>query len=163
MANHAVVRTDLMYGTDVRSGLVSVKYMGSSGTTPTEIENGNVLKIESLLDGEREIYKGVDVAAEDPISNIVLIASVETMYDEKKRNLDEFINDAGRICRGYRLHSGDVFSVTKEALEGSPSVGSKVTLKEGTKLEAGGSGTEVGVIISQDVAGKYTYFAIKVN
>lgn len=163
MANHAVVRTDLMFGTDVRSGLVSVKYMGSDGNTPTEIDNGNVLKVEALLDGEREVYKGVDVAAADEVANVVLVASVEVMYDERKRNLDEFVNEADKICRGYRLHSGDIFSVTAEALEGSPAVGQPVTLAAGTKLEVGGSGTAVGTIIAEDVVGRYTYYAIKVD
>ena len=31
---HAVVRTDNMTGTDVRSQLVSIKYMGADGETP---------------------------------------------------------------------------------------------------------------------------------
>ena len=39
MAIHAVVRTDLMSGTDVRADLVSIKYMGTNGSTPTEIDN----------------------------------------------------------------------------------------------------------------------------
>lgn len=163
MANHAVVRTDLMFGTNVRSGLVSVKYMGSDGNTPTEIDNGNVLKVESLIEGEREVYKGVNPVAADAIADIVLVASVEVMYDERKHNLDEFVNEADKICRGYRLHSGDIFSVTAEALEGSPAVGQTVALAAGTKLEVGGSGTAVGTIIAEDVVGRYTYYAIKVD
>lgn len=160
---HSVVRTDLMWGTDVRAGLVSVKYMGAEGSTPTAIDNGHVLKVEELLDGEREIYKGVDVVAEDTINNIVLIATPEVMYDERLYNLDDFYNEAGKACRGYRLHSGDIFSVTEDALDGSPAVKSKVTLKAGTKLEVAGSGTEIGVIIDKNIVGRYTYYAIKVN
>lgn len=163
MANHAVVRTDLMFGTDVRSGLVSVKYMGADGETPTEIDNGNVLKVEKLLDGEREIYVGATPTASDDVKDIVLVASVEVMYDERKRNLDEFVNEADKVCRGYRLHSGDVFSVTADALEGAPAVGQPVTLAAGTKLEVGGSGTAVGTIIAEDIVGRYTYYAIKVD
>lgn len=163
MATHAVVRTDLMWGTDVRSGLVSIKYMGADGATPTEIDNGNVLKVGALMEGEREIYTGTDVAANDAISNVVLVASVEVMYDERIRNLDEFYNEADAICRGYRLHSGDVFSVTADALEGTPTVGSVVSLAAGTKLEVGGAGTAVGTIIAEDIVGRYTYYAIKVD
>lgn len=37
---YGVVRTDNMTGTDVRSELVSVKYMGANKKTATEIENG---------------------------------------------------------------------------------------------------------------------------
>lgn len=163
MATHAVVRTDLMWGTDVRSGLVSIKYMGADGATATEIDNGNVLKVGALMEGEREIYTGTDVAANDAIGNVVLIASVEVMYDERIRNLDEFYNEADAICRGYRLHSGDVFSVTADALEGTPAVGEAVTLAAGTKLEVGGSGSAVGTIIAEDIVGRYTYYAIKVD
>lgn len=163
MAKHAVVRTDLMAATDVRSLLVSVKYMGEDGATPTEIDNGNVLRLGDLMDGEREIYVGAATAADTAINDVVLVASVEVMYDERKKNLDEYVNEADKICRGYRLHSGDVFSVTAEALTGSPTVGSAVTLDAGTKLAVGGSGTAVGKIIAVDVVGRYTYYVIKVD
>lgn len=168
MAKYAVVRTDNMYGTDVRAALVSVKYMGEDGSTPTAIENGNVLKIGALIDGEREIYVGGAVAADDKINDVVLVASPEVMYDERKKNLDEYINDAGKACRGYHIHSGDIFSVTKEALAGAaaPAVGDVVELAAGTKLnvvtEATGA-TVVGTIIAVDVVGRYTYYAIKAN
>ena len=45
---YGVVRTDRMYGTDVGAGLVSVKYMGSDGSTATEIQNGSVVKLGDL-------------------------------------------------------------------------------------------------------------------
>lgn len=163
MADHAVVRTDLMWGTDVRSGLVSIKYMGSDGETATEIDNGNVLKVGDLMDGEREIYTGTDAAADDAVTDVVLIASVEVMYDERLHNLDDFYNEADTVCRGYRLHSGDVFSVTADALDGTPAVGSTVTLAAGTKLAVDGSGTTVGTIIEEEITSRYTYYAIRVN
>ena len=169
MAKYGVVRTDNMYGTDVRAGLVSVKYMGADGNTATEIENGNVVKIGALMDGEREIFVGGDVAVADVITDIALIASPEVMYDERKRNLDEFINEAGKACRGYRLHTGDIFSVTKEALAGAaaPAVGNIVELAAGTKLSVAATATSgstvVGKIIAIDIVGRYTYYAIKVD
>lgn len=163
MAKHAVVRTDLMDGTDVRGQLVSVKYMGADGATPTEIDNGNVLKVEEFIDGEREVYAGVDPAADTAITDIVLIASVEVMYDERKKNLDEYVNEANKICRGYRLNHGNIFSVTAEALTGTPEKGSAVTLDAGTKLAVGGTGTAVGKIIDVETVGRYTYYAIKVD
>ena len=163
MAKHAVVRTDLMDGTDVRGQLVSVKYMGADGATPTEIDNGNVLKVESLIDGEREVYAGVTPAADTAITDIVLVASVEVMYDERKKNLDEYVNEENKICRGYRLHHGNIFSVTAEALTGTPEKGSAVTLDAGTKLAVGGSGTAVCKIIDVEIAGRYTYYAIKID
>lgn len=166
---YGIVRTDNMYGTDVRTGLVSIQYMGADGETPTAIENGNILKVGALKTGEREIYVGGAVAAADKISDVVLIASPEVMYDERKRNLDEFINEAGKNCRGYRLHSGDIFSVTKEALDGSttPVVGNIIEFKSGTKLNAVTTATKdstiVGKIIAVDIVGRYTYYVIKID
>lgn len=166
---YAVVRTDAMAGTDVRGQLVSVKYMGANGATPTAIENGNVLKIGALMTGEREIYIGGAVAANDKIDDIVLIASPEVVYDEHKHNLDDFVNEAGKACRGYHIHSGDTFSVTAEALSGTgtPTVGNIVELAAGTKLAFVAStttdSTKVGRIIAVDVVGRYTYYVIKVD
>ncbi len=166
---YGIVRTDNMYGTDVRAGLVSVQYMGDNGSTPTKIENGSVLKIDALISGEREVYVGGKVAADTAIGDVVLVASPEVMYDERKRNLDEFINEAGKDCRGYRLHSGDIFSVTKEALigESAPAVGNIVELAAGTKLNvatsATGGSTVVGKIIAIDATSRYTYYVIKVD
>lgn len=166
---YAVVRTDAMAGTDVRGQLVSVKYMGANGATPTAIENGNVLKIGALMTGEREIYIGGAVAANDKIDDIVLIASPEVVYDEHKHNLDDFVNEAGKACRGYHIHSGDTFSVTAEALSGTgtPAVGNIVELAAGTKLafvaSATTGSTKVGRIIAVDVVGGYTYYVIKVD
>lgn len=165
---YGVVRTDKMMATDVRSMLESVKYMGA-GSTATAIDNGNVVKLDgSLMTGEREIKKGVTPAANDALDAIVLIASPEVMYDERKRNLDEFQNEAGKVCRGYHLHSGDIFSVTKDALDGvaTPAVGNVVELKAGIKLNvaasATGGSTVVGKIIAVDVVGRYTYYVIQV-
>jgi hypothetical protein len=165
---YGVVRTDKLMGTDVRSMLESVKYMGA-GSTATAIDNGNVVKLDgSLMTGEREIKKGVTPAANDALDAIVLIASPEVMYDEHKRNLDEFQNEAGKVCRGYHLHSGDIFSVTKDALDGAatPAVGNVVELKAGIKLNVAASATNgstvVGKIIAVDVVGRYTYYVIQV-
>jgi len=166
---YGVVRTDNMYGTDVRAALVSIKYMGDDGATPTEIENGCVLKVGALMDGEREIYIGSAVEAGDSLNDIVLIDSPEVMYDERKRNLDEYINEADKACRGYRFHSGQIFSVTKDALVGAetPKEGDIVELAAGTKMSVAESATSgsttVGVIIAVDIVGRYTYYAIRVN
>lgn len=163
MSNHAIVRTDLMSGTDVRSDLVSIKYMGANGSTPTEIDNGNVLKVGDLVEGEREIYVGAVPVAETPVTDLVLIASVDEMYDERKRSLHDYVNEAGKVCRGYRLRHGNIFSVTAEALTGSPAKGSKVNVAADTKLAVGGSGTAVGTIIAKETADGDDYYVIKID
>lgn len=168
---YGVVRTDNMYGTDVREGLVSIEYLGANGSTPTAIENGNILKIGAYKTGEREIRVGAAVAVDTPLSEVALIASPEVMYDPLKKSLDEFINAAGVPARGYRFHSGDLFSVTKDALAGvsTPAVGDIVELAAGTKLSvvAAASGatsgsTVVGKIMRIEQAGKYTFYVIEV-
>lgn len=178
--NHAVVRTDRLFGTDNRAGLISVKYfVFDSESGPAEahaIENGNVLKATNLLvldedagTAEREIFQGFAVAANDKLKDVVLVASPEVMYDERLRNLDDFINEADKAARAYRLHSGDIFSVTKEALTGkaAPAVGDVVELAAGTKLKVAASATSgsttVGKIIAIDVVGRYTYYVILVD
>lgn len=172
MANYAVVRTDKMHATDVRSMLETVKYMGA-GSTATAIENGNVVKVDGTLladsDGVtiREIKKGVTPAATSKLDEIVLIATPEVMYDERKKGLHEFINEAGKLARGYHLHSGDIFSVTAEALvNASPDVNQIIELAASTKLNnvatATAGSTVIGKIIAIDVVGRYTYYVIQV-
>lgn len=170
MKNYGVVRTDRMSGTDDRSQLVSIRYMGADGATPTAIENGNVLLVKNLIEGEREIHVGAAVAANSPLSEVVLIASPELNYDERDKALDDFRNEAdGPACRGYHFHNADNFSVTKAALDGKaePAVGDVVELKAGTKLNVAASATSgatrVGTINEIEVKGPYTYYNITVG
>lgn len=170
---YGVVRTDKLIGTDVRSMLESVKYMGS-GSTATAIENGNVVKVDgTLIDGEREVKKAVTPAATDTLDEIVLVVNPEVDYDEHKHGLETYINEAGKIVRGYHLHSGDIFSVTADALAFNTSestdgkVGSVVELKAAVKLNvktgsATSGSTVIGKIIAIDVVGRYTYYVIQV-
>lgn len=174
---YGVVRTDNMYATDVRGGgLVSIKYIvtenaGQDNETKTEtaIENGCVLKIGDLMDGEREIFEGTAPAANTDLGDICLIASPELMYDERKHDLAEFINLPGKPCRGYRLHHADAFSVTIDALETALSeieVGNVVELQADTKMKVvaspTASTTTVGKIEAIETAGKYTFYVIRV-
>lgn len=163
---HGVVRTDKMAGTDVRSLLVSVRYQPDA--TETAIDNGNVVLLNGLEADSREVHKGATPAKDSALKDVVLIASPEVMYDERLRNLDEFYNEAGKIARGYRFHTNDVFSVTKDALDGkaTPEKGDVVELKAGTKLNVAASATSgstvVGKIVDVNVVGRYTYYAIEV-
>lgn len=170
MANkHAVVRTDRLTGTDDRARLISVRYQPSDEMTA--IENGNIVLVGELEDGKREVFKGDTPTASSALRDVVLIATPEVMYDERLRNLDEYINEAGKISRGYRLHTHDVFSVTAEALNAASedllAKGSIVELMGGTKLNVVASATNgstvVGEIKDVNVVGRYTYYAIEVQ
>lgn len=170
MANekHGVIRTDRMYGTDVGANLVSVKYMGT-GNAEAAIDNGCVVALNGLMTGEREIYKGVTPAADTALGKIALIATPEVMYDERKKNLEDYENEAGVTCRGYILHSGDIFSVTAEVLDATAdiAVDNVVELQAGVKLKvvatATASTTAVGKVIAIEKAGRYTYYVIQVD
>lgn len=166
---HGVVRTDKLSGTDNRAGIVSVRYQPSS--TETEIDNGNVVEIKGLETGSREVYVGDTPTAKSEKKNIVLIASPEVMYDDTKRSLEDFYNEAGKIARGYYLYTNDVFSVTKDALDGAeaPAVGDIVELKAGTKLNVVEASTgltegstQIGTIIDINAVGRFTYYVIQV-
>jgi hypothetical protein len=170
MANvkHGVIRTDRMYGTDVGANLVSVKYMGA-GTTEAAIDNGCVVALDGLMAGQREIYKGITPAANTALGKIALIATPEVMYDERKKNLEDYENEAGVTCRGYILHSNDIFSVTAEALDAAAAiaVGNIVEVQAGVKLKVVASATSgstaVGKVIAIEKAGRYTYYVIQVD
>ena len=49
-------------------------------------------------------------AAGDKIEDVVLIATPEIIYDSEKDYIGNFYNEAGVPARGYRIHSGSIFS-----------------------------------------------------
>lgn len=173
MKNYPVVRTDKMCGTDDRIYLYSLKYMGTNGSTPTEITNGSVVKLGDLVstaDPEytsREVYVAGNVAANTPIEDVVLVATPEVCYDERDKNLDDFTNPAGAIARGYGLHKGCIFSLTAEAFDGTPKKGNVVELAAGTKFKtvtsATSGSTKIGKIEAVEKVGKYTYYVVRVT
>lgn len=167
--SHGVFRSDLMSGTDVAAELVSVKYMGNDGNTPTDIDNGCVVALDGLMEGEREIWKAVTPKADIPISDIAIIGTPEVLYDERKKNLDDFYNEKNKPARGYLPHTRNIFSVTADVLNaaGTPEVNDLVEIMEGVKLnvvkEATSDATQLGKIIAIETVGRYTYYVIKIN
>lgn len=137
---YCIVNTDSMTGTKDPAKLVSLRCVDP-------VENGNVLVIGSIMEGEREIYEGTKPTGSETLKQIVLVATPEVMYDERKKNLNEFRNEPdGQPIRGYMMESGDRFSISAEGFEGTPEVGAKVTLSAGYKFAVAGSGTEIGEI-----------------
>lgn len=163
---YTVVRTDNMTGTRVESQLASVRYMGADGSTPTELENGSVIKLGDLIDGEREVYIGTDMTGTEKINEVVLVVAPEVMYDERKSLLTQYINYAGKNCRGYYFNTNDRFSLTAEGFTGTPEKGAIVELAAGTKLNAVSSATGatvVGEIQDVETVGSLTYYMVKVT
>lgn len=163
MAIHAVVRTDKMFGTDNRTGIWSVRYTGGA------IDNGNVVLVGALEDGEREIYTATAPNVDSDLKKVVLVATPEVNYCQCNYSIENFENVAGKPARAYSLTPGCIFSVTKEALTGvaSPAVGNVVELAAGTKLNvaasATGGSTQVGKIIEVETVGRHTFYVIQVG
>lgn len=167
MANYDVVRLDNMSGTTDGTLLRSVRFY--DGDKEAAIENGRVVLIGDLLDGQREVRKATAPAATSPLAHIGLVAAPELMYDERKRNLTEFINEAGENVRVYIPHVRDIFSVTAEALDAAAAIakGNLVELQAGTKLKvvatATDKSTQVGKIVDIETVGSLTYYVIEVG
>lgn len=167
---HGVVRTDKMWGTDVRSGMVSVKVTENDG-----IDNGCVAILGDLIAKgesakEREIYAITKPTASSDFDAVVLIATPELNANPLEYAIENFYNKKNSIARGYRLHKGDIFSVTKECLAGvgdSTAAGDAVELKADYKLNVAASATSGSTVIGklldiEMVAGKQ-FFVIEVT
>lgn len=167
MANYGVVRLDNMSGTTDGTLLRSVRFY--DGDKEAAIKNGRVVLIGDLLDGQREVRKATAPVATSPLTHIGLVAAPELMYDERKRNLTEFINEAGENVRVYIPHVRDIFSVTAEALDAAAAIakGNLVELQAGTKLKvvatATDKSTQVGKIVDIETVGSLTYYVIEVG
>lgn len=159
---YTVIRTDLMSGTIQSADLVSLRFYDNSN--PANVENGVIVKLEGYEDGEREVMKAVAASSTDDLNDCAVVAGVEVMYDERKRNLDEYINEAGQIVRGYILRSRNMFSVTKEGFVNGTvpsSVGKAVGIGTGGKIDAAGTG--LGTCVAIETAGRYTYYTIRIG
>lgn len=158
---YTVIRTDLLSGTDVASDLVSLRvYDGSDN--PIEVENGTIVELKGYEDGQHEVMKAVLATSASKIEDCAIVATEEVFYDERKKNLDEFINEAGTIARGYIPRSRNMYSITKEGfVDGAvPTKGDEVGIGANGKIDA--SGTGYGTIMAIEVAGRYTYYVIKI-
>lgn len=157
MEKYAIVRTDNMSGTYVGKDLVSLR-------ADKDIENGSVVVVGALEEGEREVRTMADMAATSKLSELAVIAGVEVIKDKKYNALSEFINETGDIVRGYRLVSKDLFSVTKEAFKDGAklAVGNIVECAAGRKMNAVASATASTTAIGKIIAIEGEYYVIEV-
>ena len=196
MADYCVVRTDKMTGTDDRAHVISAKYYTNGEEAPIEngsiVAIGRLdFKSTDGAELEREIFKvgppiisghaamgpdGQTTATPKeeateleiiPFDFLCLVASPEVFYDEHKKDLKLFRNEAGDILRCYKLHSGDIFSVTAEGFVGNPNVavGDAVMTDASGKLkiiDTGATGLVIGNCIGIEKAGSYTFITIMV-
>lgn len=175
---YAVVHTDRMTATDVRTGMWSFRFGTGTGSTFEEaaIENGTLVTLKGLI--ERDLWEANAAASTAQIGDIVLVTTPEVLYDDRHQKLSDFINEAGTNCTGMTLYKNDIFSVTAEAFEGTtaPAVGNKVAIGTDGKLAlqtaaAGGkaegatttTGTVIGQVIEVWIHNREKYYRIKVG
>lgn len=171
---YCVVRTDKPSGEAQMADMVSVRFYTTSGSgssityTAAEVENGVIAELKGLdpIDqntNEHEIYRAVAATSSSNMNDCVIICSPELLYDERKKLLDQFINEAGKPARGYIPRSRNIYSWTKEGFVGgtAPTIGATVGIGANGKLDASGSG--FGKCIDIDTAGRYTYYAIEIG
>lgn len=134
-----IVRTDKLMGQTSAPHLVSARYQVSN--VDTAIENGSIVELKGLMEGERELHIAGKPAAGATLGKLALVATPEVMYRSDLRKLSDFINEAGSNIRCYVLHSGDIFSVSKDGVDGTAAVGSKLAVQAALKLKVDTSGT----------------------
>ena len=162
---YTICNLDRMSGTEDSTLLVSLKYFNASGKE-AELENGAIVEIGDFIDGQREVRKATAPKADTPLSKLALVANPEVTYDESRHHgLEEYINEAGKVIRGYRFHSNDTFSVTKEAFSATPAKGKYATVGASTKMGVSTtvSGTVIGKIVDVWTLGADTYYTIQVT
>lgn len=125
-----------------------------SGATATAIENANLVKLDSLITGEREIWKVVAPGAVTT-PNCYIVGTPEIVYSQELKSsgaLKEFRNEAGENITLLGVAVGDIFSISDSAItpindaDDIVAVGSYVTPSAtGTKW------TEVASIASNEV------------
>lgn len=157
---YAVIRTDNLSGTDQRADLLSVRVYNDEGEM-IDAENGVIVKVGNLEDGEREVYKATLATNDDDLNECAILAGVEVLYDEHQRNLDEYINEAGTAVRAYIPRNRNFFSLTAKGFDGNaPERWMTVGIGNNGKLTAGGTG--FGKCVAIEKAGRYTYYVIQI-
>lgn len=159
---YCVIRTDLLSGTSQPADLVSFRFYNDSDIQ-AEVENGVIVELGEYEADNREIMKAKAATAASDINKCAIAAGVELMYDERKKNLDEYINEAGKAVRGYIPRTRNIFSLTAEGFVGgtAPAKGGKVGIGAGGKLDAGAEG--FGECVRVEKSGRYTYYVIRVT
>lgn len=161
MAKYCVIRTDLMSGTKQPADLVSLRFYADDAVA--EVENGVIVELKGFEEGQREVMKAVAATADSNMADCAVVAAPEVMYDERKKNLDEYINEAGKAIRGYRLTDRNMFALTAEGFvnKTAPALDGKVGIGANGKLDAAKTG--FGECVHIETAGRYTYYTIKIT
>lgn len=156
MANHVMFRSDNMAGTTLGQYLVSLR-------VATEIDNGMLVAVGALEDGQREVKAMADIAAGTKVGEIAVLGSEEVDPEASFDTVGNFTNKEGTIARGYILHEGGAYSVTADAFDGAvPTKGAKVYAKAGSNKHATSGDVEIGVCEAIETDGATTWYVIRI-
>lgn len=159
---YGIVRTDSVKATKA-GGIKSGRYYVN--IDPTAIDNGCLVKLDSLISGERDLWKVVAPGAVTA-GNLYIVASPEIIYDESLKSsgaLDKFQNATGANITLIPLEVGDTFSISDDVIteindvDDIPAVGNYVTPSDTgvkwTEILATSLDTEVfrGKIVAREV------------
>lgn len=92
---------------------------------------GNIVVLDGLAEGEREIFKAkakADILATD---DVLLHTTVERVYSSLDHE-DNFVLKAGEAGRAHNLVDGDIFTINAKLVTGTPAVGKFLTVVAGT-------------------------------
>ena len=156
MANHAMFRSDAMAGTTLGQYLVSLR-------VATEIDNGMLVAVGALEDGQREVKAMAAISAETKVGAIAVLGSEEVDKEKTFDTVGGFTNKVGTIARGYILHDNGAYSVTAEAFDGGvPAKGAKVFAKAGSNKHHTSGDVEIGVCEAVETDGATTWYVIRI-
>lgn len=156
MANHAMFRSDAMAGTTLGQYLVSLR-------VATEIDNGMLVAVGTLEDGQREVKTMAAITTDTKVGAIAVIGSEEVDEEKTFDTVGEFTNKANSIARGYILHDNGAYSVTAEAFDGAvPAKGGKVYAKAGSNKHHTAGDVEIGVCEAVETDGATTWYVIRI-
>lgn len=112
-----------------------------------EVPNGVFVTLGDLAGMGREVKVATLGADED--GDALLVASPEVLYESGKE-LDDFVNEEGKVARAFRLADGDVITLTEDLLDGVPTgdIGEVYVVGEDGKLtkSAPAEGEETAVL-----------------
>lgn len=160
MANHAMFRSDSLAGTTHGKYLVSVRMT-------EDLDNGCIVVPGDLEAGAREARAYAAPEADTAVGKIAILGSEEVVKDAKFDTVGQFTNLRGSLARGYILEHGDMFSVTKEALDGTPALNATIEVQAGahkmSAVESATGATAIGKCIAVEPDGATTWYVIRVD
>lgn len=166
---HAVVRLDnvtgMIDGARIHSGrFVTITGDGAEAVvTPTDIDNGFPVEIGALEEGEREIRQCVVPSSSTKDWGIVTTPEVDETDPLSSPALQDFYNKAGKAIRVHVLKDHNIFSVSQEALDGTPVVGDKIAISGGANGKWKVGSTGVATCIAIDVVASVNLYVFEMD